>query len=179
MIEIGVLSPEQGIESIRTGKLPSADELAPAQDALFEQRKKGHYNPIVGGIPVIEEFVGAPTATPTNSTAGRPTVAQASRKDIQSTIYEIDAFMKSAASFAADKFKVEKLNEQQNDSVNQLCKKIVASSKRGEWVTNLQRCLNDIENIEKLSPMQEILDTAEEYALEEYSAAIFYHSAVK
>ena len=179
MIEIGVLSPEQGIESIRTGNLPKAEELAPAQEILFENRKNGYYNPIVGGVPVIQNFAGAPTAAPTNSTAGRPAVAQASRKDIQSTVYEIDAFMKSAASFAAEKFKVEKLNDQQNDSVAQLCKKIVASSKRGEWVTNLQRCLNDIENIEKLSPMQEILDTAEEYALEEYSAAIFYHSAVK
>jgi hypothetical protein len=36
-----------------------------------------------------------------------------------------------------------------------------------------------MDHIETLSPMQEILDTAEEYALEEYSAAIFYHSAVK
>jgi hypothetical protein len=179
MIEIGVLSPEQGIESIRTGKLPSADELAPAQDALFEQRKKGHYNPIVGGIPVIEEFVGAPTGAPTNSTAGRPAVAKASRKDIQSTVYEIDTFMKSAVSFAAERFKVEKLNDQQNESVTQLCKKIVASSNRKDWVFNLQKCFNDMDHIEKLSPMQEILDTAEEYALEEYSAAIFYHSAVK
>jgi len=159
--------------------LPSADELAPAQDALFEQRKKGHYNPIVGGIPVIEEFVGAPTGAPTNSTAGRPAVAQASRKDIQSTVYEIDTFMKSAVSFAAERFKVEKLNEQQNESVTQLCKKIVASSNREDWVFNLQKCFNDMDHIETLSPMQEILDTAEEYALEEYSAAIFYHSAVK
>jgi hypothetical protein len=39
--------------------------------------------------------------------------------------------------------------------------------------------VQDLGNIEKLQPMKEISDTADEFLLDEYSAAILYHSAVK
>jgi threonyl-tRNA synthetase len=141
------------------------------------------YNPLVGGVPVIEGLdTGAvPTAKPKNSTSGRPTGAtsKASRKDIQSTVYEIEAFMSASQSFASEKYKVKKLNKQQKDSVTELCKKIIASSTKDAWVSNLQKCMADLDELEKLNPLQEILDTANEFLLDEYSAAIWHHSTVK
>ena len=182
LMELSILTPEQGIEAIQTGKLPDAGALAPAQEQYISEREKGYYNPIVGGVPVVPPAVpAAPTGAPTNSTSGRPlgTPNQASRKDIQAVIYEVDAFMKASEDFVADKFKVKKLSKQQKQNVVELCKKVVASSDREAWVPTLQKCMANLDEIEKLKPLPQVSQTADEFLLEEYSAAIFYHSAVK
>lgn len=182
LMELSILTPEQGIEAIQTGKLPAASALAPAQEEFVAHREKGHYNPIVGGVPVAPPAVpSAPTGAPTNSTSGRPlgTPNQASRKDIQAVVYEVDAFMKASEDFVADKFKVKKLSKQQKQNVVELCKKVVASSDRENWVSTLQKCMANLDEIEKLKPLPQVSQTADEFLLEEYSAAIFYHSAVK
>ena len=182
LMELSILTPEQGIEAIQTGKLPDASALAPAQEQYISEREKGYYNPIVGGVPVVAPAVpAAPTGAPTNSTSGRPlgTPNQASRKDIQAVIYEVDAFMKASEDFVADKFKVKKLSKQQKQNVVELCKKVVASSDREAWVPTLQKCMANLDEIEKLKPLPQVSQTADEFLLEEYSAAIFYHSAVK
>ena len=179
LMEIGILTPEQGIESINNGKLPSPSDLASAQSKFVADREKGYYNPIVGGVPMVQGATPTPTAAPKESGAGRPIGATASRKDIQSTIYEVDAFMKAAEDFAAKKFAVASLNEEQKSNVVNLCKKVIASSSREDWVANVQKCMANLDEIEKLYPMQSVLDTADEFLLDEYSAAILHHSTVK
>jgi hypothetical protein len=179
LMEIGILTPEQGIESINNGKLPSPSDLASAQDKFVSDREKGYYNPIVGGVPMVQGATPTPTAAPKESGAGRPIGATASRKDIQTTIYEVDAFIKAAEDFVAKKFSVTSLNDEQKSNVLNLCKKVIASSSRQNWVTNVQKCMANLDEIEKLQPMQSVLDTADEFLLDEYSAAILHHSAVK
>ena len=199
LMELSIITPEQGIEAMANGKLPSPEELNPAQSKLVEDRKNGHYNPLVGGVPMTEDpnapepaapiaagkpankVSRVPTAKPKNGTSGRPlgTKSKASTSDIQSTIYAIDSFMKASETFTAEKFGVSKLNDQQKSSVIDLCKKVVAATNKEEWTTTLQACVQDLNKIEKLQPMKEVTDTADEFLLDEYSAAIFYHSAVK
>ena len=179
LMEIGILTPQQGIESINNGKLPNVDEMDAAQQKLTDDREKGFYNPIVGGVPMVEGATPTPTAAPKESGAGRPLGAKASRKDIQTTIYEIEAFMNAAQDFTAQKFGVASLNDQQKENVTQLCKKIISSSSKENWVTNVQKCVANLDEIEKLQPMQSVLDTADQFQLDEYSAAILHHSAVK
>ncbi len=179
LMEIGILTPEQGIESINNGKLPNVADLSSAQQKFVADREKGYYNPIVGGVPMVQGATPTPTAAPKQSGAGRPVGATASRKDIQTTIYEVDAFMKAAEDFAAKKFAVASLSEEQKSNVANLCKKVIASSSREDWVASVQKCMANLDEIEKLQPMQSVLDAADEFLLDEYSAAILHHSAVK
>lgn len=179
LMEIGILTPEQGIESINNGKLPNVADLSSAQQKFVADREKGYYNPIVGGVPMVQGATPTPTAAPKQSGAGRPVGATASRKDIQTTIYEIDAFMKAAEDFAAKKFAVASLNDDQKSNITNLCKKVIASSSREDWVANVQKCMANLDEIERLQPMQSVLDAADEFLLDEYSAAILHHSAVK
>jgi len=179
LMEVGILTPEQGIESINNGKLPNIADLPSAQEKFVSEREKGYYNPIVGGVPMLQGATPTPTADPKQSGAGRPVGATASRKDIQTTIYEVDAFMKAAEDFAAKKFVVASLSEEQKSNLTSLCKKVIASSPRETWVVNLQKCMANLDEIEKLQPMQSVLDTADEFLLDEYSASILHHSTVK
>ena len=56
LLEIGILTPEQGIESMKSGLYPNAKSLNSAQEGYVEEREKGYYNPLVGGVPVIESL---------------------------------------------------------------------------------------------------------------------------
>lgn len=188
LMETGILTPEQGIETMKTGQLPDPNDMVDAQTELFKERKKGLYNPLVGGVPLapVPDAGGgasgkSPTPNPKNSGAGRPNgaVSKASRKDIQSTVYEIETFMKAAKSFAAEKYSVKQLSEDQAQNVTELCKKIVASSDREAWTANLQKCMANLDEIENLIPLEAVSNTADEFLLDEYSAAILHHSAVK
>ena len=179
LMEVGILTPEQGIESINNGKLPNIADLPSAQERFVSEREKGYYNPIVGGVPMFEGATSTPTADPKQSGAGRPVGATASRKDIQTTIYEVDAFMKAAEDFATKKFAVASLSDEQKSNLTSLCKKVIASSSREAWVLNIQKCMANLDEIEKLQPMQSVLDTADEFLLDEYSASILHHSTVK
>ena len=71
-------------------QIPKSQELKLAQDKLIEQRKKGHYNPIVGGIPMIEDdAIDAPKQN-VPGVPGRPVTKpqnRISRETIQATVW--------------------------------------------------------------------------------------------
>lgn len=54
LLEIGIITPEQGIDSMKTGLYPNSKVLNSSQEAYIKEREKGHYNPLVGGIPLVE-----------------------------------------------------------------------------------------------------------------------------
>src|SRR6056300_320357 len=54
LLEVGILTPEQGINAIKTGIYPNPDEIGPAQRKYISERKDGMYNPLVGGVPMID-----------------------------------------------------------------------------------------------------------------------------
>ena len=56
LLEIGILTPEQGIKSMQTGLYPEARDISSQQEKYKEDREKGYYNPLVGGIPMIESI---------------------------------------------------------------------------------------------------------------------------
>jgi hypothetical protein len=189
LIELGVLTPQQGIEMFHTGKFPEAEELTPAQEAFVEERKKGYYNPIVGGVPVIP--APAPKAPrgsePLNKTAkvaGRPagttgipiTKASYSRKGIQNTVYEIERVRSSAKQLLKDSLNIKKFTKLQEQMLDKLCEAVVCSANLENWDEQLISCVNNFENIESLGIMDDILDISSEHQLDNYSSAILYHS---
>lgn len=185
LMELGILTPQQGMEMFQNGKFPEASEIAPAQNQFIEQRKQGFYNPIVGGIPMIEDEGSAtPTKNETPESAGRPegtvdaAVAEGGycRKNIQTTIYEIEAFTSIARESIEEKFGSKDLNEQQEEMLTQLCESIVCSTKKDEWGQRLSACVEDFELIEDLNALEGILSVSSKHSLDIYPSAILYHS---
>jgi hypothetical protein len=68
LMELGILTPEQGITTIKTGHYPEGSELIKKQEAYIDERQKGYYTPLVGGQPLMpdledEEGEGQPENT--------------------------------------------------------------------------------------------------------------------
>jgi hypothetical protein len=185
LMELGIITPKQGMEMFHNGRFPEPDELDKAQKDFLEEREKGYYNPIVGGVPVIAPPAGGGAGP--RKEAGRPegttgipiADAKYSRASIQKTIYDIESFVDEAKTKMIKYLKVKKLSDTQQDMVSNLCESIVCSQNKEYWAETLESCVKDFNEIENLHTLKEVLDISAEHTLETYPSAILYHSHEK
>ena len=178
LMELGILSAEQGMNLFHTGRFPQADELETAQEKFVNQREKGYFNPVVGGVPMIEDNEDAPAAKPTGGMAGRPEGSkdQFSRESIQATIYEIEALTSIAKEKMLEKLGAGSLSEDQEKMLSALCESVICASEKENWNETVISCVNDYSVIEKLGTLDGVFDVSEAHKLELYPSAILYHS---
>ena len=179
LMELGVITPQQGLTVFNTGRFPQANEIGPAQESFVNDREKGYYNPLVGGVPVIPN-TDAPETNQTPKSAGRPegaiTEANFSRKNIQEIVYEIEAFETNVKAKAKENMGVKRLNKQQTSAIEELCKKIICAHEKNDWENKALECVKDFNAIESLGLLSEVSEIAESHKLDFYSAAILHHS---
>jgi hypothetical protein len=182
-MELGILTPQQGMDMFHNGRFPEADKIGPAQESFVDERKEGFYNPLVGGVPMVGPEGNANNKTPKQAgrpegTTGIPQEAEASysRSSIQSTIYEIESLVTEGKEKMAKHFEVKELSEAQEDTLSRLCESIVCAKNKECWVETLESCVKDFNEIENLHTLKEVLDISTQHQLEEYPAAILYHS---
>jgi hypothetical protein len=53
LMELGVVTPQQGLDIFNTGRFPNSEDLGGVQEQFVSERKKGYYNPLVGGVPMV------------------------------------------------------------------------------------------------------------------------------
>ena len=181
LMELGVLTAEQGMTLFHTGRFPKAEELEDAQEKFVDQREKGFFNPIVGGAPMIDEDqMNKPKNQPTKGMPGRPEGSedQFSRANIQETIYDIENLRNTAFAKLGDKLKVDKkgFSKDQEKMVDKLCESVVCSTEKENWSDQIISCVNDFNVIEKLGTLDGVLNVSESHKLELYPSAILYHS---
>ena len=184
LMELGIITPQQGMEMFHTGKFPSAEDIAPAQESFIDEREKGYYNPIVGGVPMIEGAGDEQETNETDKEAGRPegttdiplSESSYSRKAIQSTVGSLENFRKNTKSLMRESMNIKRFGKRQNQMLDQLCESVICSSDLENWEQTAISCVNNIENLESLGVKPEILEISAQHQLDNYSAAILYHS---
>ena len=69
LMELGIITPEEGLRTIKTGIYPHVDDIMHDQEKFLHDREKGYYMPLIGGAPFIapddeeEGMKGQPTKT--------------------------------------------------------------------------------------------------------------------
>ena len=193
LMELGIITPQQGIDMFHTGEFPKSEDIAPSQPEFVSQRKEGFYNPIVGGIPTISppapkvpKDSGPINATP--KVAGRPegttgiplAKAKISVKNIRGIVTKIESLRASIESELKGSLSLETLSDNQQEMVDKLCETVVVSSNLESWDEVASSCVKNFENIASLSTLPEVLEAAAEFEIEDdYSAALLYHSQTK
>jgi len=189
MMELGILHPEDGMKVIDTGVFPTSEELAHSQEKLVKEREKGFYNPLVGGVPVMEGVtnenprspsVKAPTTTP--KTAGRPNGAKTnahkySVQNIKETVAKTNSLYSTLETYAKKAFGKKRLNKSQKNVLDRVCESIVVSTKSNDWEKTAKACIDDNNLLLRLNTMSDITNIGLEHSLEEYPSAILYHSS--
>ena len=190
LMELGIITPEQGMDVLEKGSYPKPADMQPAQEKYIEQRKEGMYNPIVGGVPMItqetsdeEEVqqvkreVGRPVGT-----SGVPQEKQSSakelfsRKNLQQIIYATEELRNEGYKQMRKKLKKTKLKKAEKSMIDELCESVVLASSESDWPEELINCINDPDCIEQLNAMNEIQNLSLDHDLDLYSAALLFHS---
>ena len=55
LIEMGIITPEQGMTALKQGIYPNPEDLGDAQEKFVEDREKGYYTPLSATQPILSE----------------------------------------------------------------------------------------------------------------------------
>jgi hypothetical protein len=202
LLELGILTPEQGINAIKTGVYPNPKDLAPTQENYSEEREKGYWNPLVGGVPSIEapgaeeerEMQEKQQVQQKNNTApqpGRPggtsdipqenkrQAASYSKADIKETVYGSEKLRAFVTKELKGKQKIKRLSKKHNELIDGLCENVILSCDKKDWEACAALCVDDFDKISELSVMPAVHDISVSHDLGLYPSAILYHSEKK
>ena len=187
LMELGLITPEQGMDVINKGVFPEAEEIGKSQNKFIEERKKGYYNPIVGGVPMVEEeeeekketqsvpgLPGRPRGT--NGIPQENSRANVSTENISQVIKASENLQDFCKKTIRKHYKIKRLNKNQNQMVDDLCKKVVIAKDIKDWKSTVEGCIKDNNNILKLDIPKGVGEAAADHNLTDYTAAIVYHS---
>lgn len=187
MMELGILPPEEGIKVIETGIYPTPEELVAAQEKFVQQREKGFYNPIVGGVPMIAPPTPDIGAAPSPNTLknktpnekGRPLGTKASvfaRDAISEVMKKTNELTNAVQACLKEKYKRKTLNNEQKQISQSISEAIIIGSESSMWNNLAKEVIQDPVKLEKLGILKQVQDMSTEHQLETYAAALLYHS---
>jgi hypothetical protein len=187
LVELGVLTPEQGINVIKTGIYPEAEELEEAQKESLELRKQGLFNPLVGGNPVDEDLQGEQNKNnQVKPEAGRPAgtseikqenTRQYSQSKIQEAITDISKFQKESVAVFKKAKNIKRISKEQRRLVDQLCESVILSKNKNSWIESLEACLVNFDLIGELEISSDVIEISNEHSLLHYPSAILWHAS--
>ena len=192
MMELGILPPEEGIKVIETGIYPSGPELEAAQEKFVEQRKKGFYNPIVGGVPSVAPPIPGddstdepesnvnPVKNNVPNEVGRPvgtTKANVYSREAIAEVFDLTKELYSnVQTLLKEKYNKKRLSKEQKNLAESISEAIIVGSKSNSWKDTAEKVLKDPSTLDSLGVMEAVQDLAAEHDLNTYAAALLYHS---
>lgn len=185
MMELGILTPEQGMNVVHTGTFPKSEDLEEAQNKFKSQREEGHYMPLVNSINLYqtdEMEEGSPTTEQPTAVApsgGRPmgvSNSTFSKKHIVEATKMINEFELRAFREFALKYGLEELDDNRRELVSRACESIVVSKDVNDWDSSLASIVEDLDALSELSINDKVLEVGAKHQLDDLSAAILYHS---
>lgn len=186
LVELGVLTPEEGIHAMRSGVLPEPDESLDSQHKFKELREKGLYEPLIGGkkdeiskqAGRPEGTTGIPQSTKNISPVGESRASAEGQfvlskiKDnfilAQNLNVQVEALLK-------EKHKIKKLGKAQKEICAQIAELIMANESSENWLSNAAVYVEKPEDKHK-EAVKKIQAIAAEHQVDNYLACVLYAS---
>jgi hypothetical protein len=198
LIEMGILTPEQGLEAIKTNTLPEPDTMVAAQKQYKQQRDEGLYLPLLnqpspdsadgdsGGPTNSGNIGGRPTGTSSKQTTKSVSpIGTSKASEIKFSFKKIVENMLIAQKIEEDVIKnlkslhnIKKLNKLQKSIANDITNTIVANEEPKDWHSKVEEyCKKPIDkNSERVT---NILKLDEEHNLNDYYLASILYASQK
>ena len=178
LAEIGMLAPEETLQAIDNGKLPTPEENLEAQKRFKENKDNGLYQPLIGGAKIEENGRPAGTKAPQSTKNVKPigtSKATYSLSKVKDNIILFNKLQDKIEGKLLKKHKLEKLNEQQKEIANMLSQTVISSEPPENWLNKIDDYLQNpmLSNAEITKQIDEI---AAEHQLTSQTAAILFHS---
>jgi hypothetical protein len=178
LMELGILTPSEGIKAIETGRLPTPEESMESQTQYREQRDQGFYQPLIGGSqPSSGGRPSGSTGIPQSTKNVKPigTNANYSLVKIKENIASAQKLEEEIKSTLRKKFNVKKLSNAHIENVDKFLEVIIANESPENWESKIENYIEQPfdQNQDQVNNIQEI---AAEHQVTNYLAALLYHS---
>jgi hypothetical protein len=182
LIELGILTPEEGIRAIETGRLPNDEESQAAQLKFKELKDKGLYQPLIGGTK--NDQVGRPAgsdgikqSTKNIKPIGTNAKEQYSFLKVKNNLIAYQKLEEEIANFLRKKHNLKKLSFDQKNIVEDITKIIVANEIPENWKNKIEDYINSPVD-KNFGQVKNIQSIALNHQIDSYLASILYHSKI-
>ena len=189
LVQIGVLTPSEGITAINTGVLPDEEHSVESQREFLEYKNEGLYAPVVSGpgagaAPIntgrpVGSKAPQSTKTPSPSGGGKktPAIASYSIKGVSEAFREFEKLQAKVEDFLKKKHKKKTLSPEQLQVVEEMAKGIFTNEDKDKWVTSISEYAagSAKPNQDRISKLKEI---AEEHGVDLFHASVLNFSQI-
>ncbi len=182
LVQLGVLTAEEGLEAIQTGRLPDPEESLESQRKFKAFKEEGLYAPVAtGGAGAAPLNTGRPTGSsspqsrksvsPAGAGKKTPAIASYSMKGISQTFKEYEILCAKVEEFLRNKHKKKSLNKEQKAIAEQIAKNIIINEEKTNWDYSI-KAYTEGEKQDDPKKMVKLLEIAEEHNIDIFSAAL-------
>jgi hypothetical protein len=186
LVELGVLTPEEGITAIDTGRLPLPEESVKSQEQFKKLQEDGLYQPLLNKGKE-QEMTGRPSGTGTPQTTKAPRTAptvQASEEKpkinadlVAKNLLKFDKLVEAVETTLKEKYDRKRLTKEQKEIIKTVAETIATNEDPKNWVNKINDYIN--KPVQSSINMQEINKIAEEYGIDYKTAILLYHSKLE
>ena len=184
LAQLGILTPEECVQAIQTGRLPEPDESLESQNKFKAYKDDGLYAPIAAGGGAGAIGTGRPPGTKAPQTTKNvspqgqkkaPAIASYSVKGISQAFKDYETLNAEVEDILKKKHKKKSLNEDQKIVAESIAKAIFMNEQKDSWSSCIKTYLNGEvkQNIERV---QELTNISQEHSIDLFSAAILNYS---
>lgn len=186
LIELGVLTPEEGVTAIETGRLPLPEESIKSQKEFKTLQEDGLYQPLLnkGKDQEQQGETGRPVGTDTPQTTKAPRTTPAVKASENKPKINADLVAKNLVKFnnliteiettLKDKFNKKRLSKEQKEIIQTVAEAIATNESPKNWNNKIEDYINSPVKIN--DNMEKINKIAEEHGLDYKTAILLYHS---
>jgi len=180
LIELGVLTAEEGMQAIESGRFPTPEESLESQKRFQEMKNEGLYEPLIGGSK-MSQMTGRPTGSkaPKQDDKKTPVGTKASLNFSLSRIQEnlnlSDKLNLEVEASLRQIHKRKRLSKQQKEVAREITNIVIANEDPPNWLAKAGRYAAEPtdRNHERVKKVQ---DVAFEHQVDDFLAGILYAS---
>ena len=182
LVQLGVLTAEEGLQAIETGRLPDPEESLESQRKFKTFKDEGLYAPVAtGGAAAGFSNTGRPQGSsspqsskkisPSGGAKKAPAIASYSMKAISQTFKEYEILSGKVEEFLKNKHKKKSLTKEQKSISEQIAKNIIINEEKSNWDYSI-KAYSEGEKQDDPKKMVKLLELAEEHNVDIFSAAL-------
>jgi len=182
LVQLGVLTAEEGLQAIETGRLPDPEESLESQRKFKTFKDEGLYAPVAtGGAAAGFSNTGRPpgssspqsskSVSPIGGGKKAPAIASYSMKAISQTFKEYEILSAKVEEFLKNKHKKKSLTKEQKSISEQIAKNIIINEEKTNWDYSI-KAYSEGEKQDDPKKMIKLLEIAEEHNVDIFSAAL-------
>ena len=180
LIELGVLTAEEGLIAIETGRLPDKESSLLSQKDFAALKDEGLYVPLIGGPKVAEEAAGRPAGSNKIKQQTKkisPIGASFSSVKVRDNLLQFQKVEEAVVASLKKKFKIKKLNESQVVVAGEIAKTIILNEEKDNWLGKVAEYAENPTDRNK-ERIEKVLEIAARHQTDSFLASILFESEV-